>query len=417
MPEKTENIIPSLRFKSFIDNWSLSTFNEISYSFSYGIGSAATDYDGENKYLRITDIDEETRQFKPNPLTSPLGVINEKYKLKNNDIVFARTGASVGKSYLYNEDDGNLIYAGFLIKMSIRDADSSFVFYETQTSKYEKWVSVFSVRSGQPGLNAEEYKSYKINLPSLAEQQKIAEFLSSVDKKIQLLEKKKEQLELYKKGVMQKIFSQEIRFKDDNGNSYPDWEEKKLGDIGEFKSSSVDKKIKEGEELVFLINYMNVYNHEELKPEMRHKLMRVSASCSQILSFNLKKGDILFTPSSETPNDIGRSSVIFSDLENTLYSYHLMRFRPSINLNLLYSHYFCNISSVLRQLSKLCAGSTRFTISVGNFSKVQIELPCLGEQKKIADFLTAIDKKIEITSTQIDKTKEFKKGLLQQMFV
>ena len=253
--------------------------------------------------------------------------------------------------------------------------------------------------------------------PSLPEQQKISSFLSAVDEKLQKLTKKKELLEEYKKGVMQKIFSQELRFKDDSGNNYPDWEEKKLGDIGNFKTSSVDKLIKEGEQLVSLINWMNVYKHQTITNENTKELMQVSAQEKQIETSNLKRGDILFTPSSETPSDIGHSIVIFEDLYNTLYSYHLMRFRPIINLDILYSHYFCNVSSILKQISRFATGSTRFTISVGSFSKIIIQLPSLEEQQKIANFLSSIDSKIELVSTQIENTKAFKKGLLQQMFV
>lgn len=410
---------PYLRFKGFNCNWEVKIF--------------------ENLFDRITTKNKENNQ---NILTisAQEGLVNQKdyfkknvsskdvtgyYLMKKDDFAYNKSYSkgypfgAIKKLNLYEKGVVSTLYICFRAKEQVSKFFMEQFFNSGKINKEIYKIAQEGARNhGLLNMSIIDFfKDINITIPNISEQQKIAEFLSSVDKKIQLLEKKKEQLELYKKGVMQKIFSREIRFKDSNGNSYPDWEEKKLGDIGEFKSSSVDKKIKEGEELVFLINYMNVYNHEELKPEMRHKLMRVSASSSQILSFNLKKGDILFTPSSETPYDIGRSSVIFSDLENTLYSYHLMRFRPSINLNLLYSHYFCNISPVLRQLSKLCAGSTRFTISAGNFAKVQIELPCLGEQKKIADFLFAIDKKIETTSTQIDKTKEFKKGLLQQMFV
>jgi type I restriction enzyme S subunit len=162
---------------------------------------------------------------------------------------------------------------------------------------------------------------------------------------------------------------------------------------------------------------MNVYRHENINNANRDKLQVVTAKENQIKSSGLKKGDILFTPSSETPDDIGHSVVIFEDLVNTLFSYHLMRFRPKISLDLLYSHYFCNIPSVLKQLSNFATGSTRFTISVGNFSKVIVNLPSFEEQQKIANFLNAIDKSIEKLITQIDETIKFKQGLLQKMFV
>ena len=162
---------------------------------------------------------------------------------------------------------------------------------------------------------------------------------------------------------------------------------------------------------------MNVYRHENINNLTRENLQIVTARENQIKTSNLKKGDILFTPSSETPTDIGHSVVIFEDLENTLFSYHLMRFRPNIKLDLLYSHYFCNIPSVLKQLSSFATGSTRFTISVGNFSKVKVQLPSFEEQLKIANFLSSIDKSIENIGNQIEQSQEWKKGLLQKMFV
>ena len=190
-----------------------------------------------------------------------------------------------------------------------------------------------------------------------------------------------------------------------------------MGDIGEFKTSSVDKKIVEGQKLIRLVNYMNVFKHENIDSSAIKNLMTVSANETQLNNSNLKRGDILFTPSSETPDDIGRSVVIFEDLKDTLYSYHLMRFRPKVKLDILYSHYFCNISDVMRQTSRVATGSTRFTISVGEFSKIQINLPSLPEQTKIANFLSSIDNKIKQVGKQLDESKQFKKALLQQMFI
>ena len=229
----TQQNIPALRFPEFHKDWMGTSLREISESVNYGIGSAAIDYDGKNKYLRITDIDEENNIFSPNPLCSPSGVIDKKYVLGKGDIVFARTGASVGKTYLYRPRDGRLIFAGFLIRFSINSdkGNSEFIFFITLRSGYKNWVSIMSARSGQPGINAEEYKTYRFMIPEKEEQQKIAAFLSSVDTKIEQLNKKKALLKQYKKGMMQKLFSQEIRFKDEQGKEYPDWEKKQLSCI------------------------------------------------------------------------------------------------------------------------------------------------------------------------------------------
>lgn len=186
--------------------WEEKTLGEISNKIGYGIPSSAIEFDGKNKYLRITDIDENTNKFDPKPLTSPHGQINAKYILKENDLVFARTGASVGKSYLYSLDDGNLVFAGFLIKFSIQTESAKFIFYNTLTSRYNKWVQVMSMRSGQPGLNAEELKSFKINTPCMDEQTKIANFLSALDDKIDQVDHQIEKTTAFKKGLLQQMF-------------------------------------------------------------------------------------------------------------------------------------------------------------------------------------------------------------------
>jgi len=224
-------------------------------------------------------------------------------------------------------------------------------------------------------------------------------------------------LEAYKKGVMQRLFSQELRFKGDDGQSFADWEVKKLGEVGVFQTSSIDKLSNENEKKVHLVNYMNVYRHENINNETIKSFQIVTAKDSQITSCSLKKGDILFTPSSETPDDIGHSVVIFEDLKNAVFSYHLMRFRPIQEIQILYSHYFCNIPSVLNQLTKLATGSTRFTISVKSFSDINVSLPSLHEQTLIANFLSALDDKIKHNAVQIQKMEVWKKGLLQKMFV
>src|SRR5699024_10766786 len=167
-----------------------------------------------------------------------------------------------------------------------------------------------------------------------------------------------EELKNLKTGMSQRIFAREIKFKDENGNFYQNWTKKKLGEIGYFQTSSVDKKTRVNEKEVFLVNYMNVYRHENINNKTIKSFQVVTAREKQVESCNLKKGDVLFTPSSETPNDIGHSVVIFEDLKNTVFSYHLMRFRPIIKLDILYSHYFCNISTVLKQFTKFATGST-----------------------------------------------------------
>ena len=178
-------------------------------SFEYGLNAAAKDYDGENKYIRITDIDDNSHEFLTDALTSPdielAGA--EKYKLTEGDILFARTGASVGKSYIYKGSDGLVFYAGFLIRARIREEyDAQFVFQNTLTDKYNKYIAVTSQRSGQPGVNAQEYSEFEIRVPKKEEQTKIGAYFRKLDNLITLHQRKLEKLRNIKKSLLEKMF-------------------------------------------------------------------------------------------------------------------------------------------------------------------------------------------------------------------
>ena len=232
---------PKLRFKaddgSDFPNWEEKTLGELCEPLTYGMNAAATKFDGENRYIRITDIDDETHAFLSNDVVSPSGELDDKYLVKKGDILLARTGASTGKSYLYHPKDGKLFYAGFLIKAHVLpSSDDYFIYSQTLTDRYGKWVKTTSMRSGQPGINANEYASYSFSVPSLPEQRKIAGLLSAVDDVISAQEAEVAAWQERKKGVMQKLFSQEVRFKADDGSDFPDWEEKTLGELGCFCS-------------------------------------------------------------------------------------------------------------------------------------------------------------------------------------
>ena len=174
--------------------WEQRKLGEVAASFEYGLNAAATDYDGKNKYLRITDIDDSTRQFSEINLTSPDVDLKQyqEYRLDEGDIVFARTGASVGKTYIYQAKDGIAYFAGFLIRMRLKgEAVPQFMFQATLGEQYKRYISVASQRSGQPGVNAEEYAECPISLPSVAEQQAVGSFFFRLGDLITLHQRKR----------------------------------------------------------------------------------------------------------------------------------------------------------------------------------------------------------------------------------
>jgi type I restriction enzyme S subunit len=409
---------PVLRFKdsnnsNYPDSIALTleTFCKFQQGVQVDLGlQVNTKTDGYLPFLRIENYTQKSSDFRYIPeRLSKNKIINE------DEIAIVRYGATAG--FIARGLSG--VLANNLFKLIVDDSKISndYLFHYLRTNRVFAFFQSEMAGGAMPALSFAIVKNLKLNIPSLSEQAKIADFLTALDDKITQLTQKHELLNQYKKGVMQKIFSQELRFKDDDGNQFSEWQSKKLGEIGTFQTSSIDKISRENEDQVFLVNYMNVYRHENINNETIKNFQTVTAKKSQIKSCDLKKGDILFTPSSETPDDIGHSVVIFEDLKNAVFSYHLMRFRPNQKIDIMYSHYFCNFPDVLRQLSKFATGATRYTISVKSFSNILVTLPCLEEQSKIANFLSAIDDKITAAQYQLELLKQYKQGLLQQMFV
>ena len=201
--------IPAIRFNGFTDAWEQRKLEELAESFNYGLNASAMEFDGENKYIRITDIDEQSHKFIQSGLTSPnIDLLNaDDYLLKEGDILFARTGASVGKSYQYEPLDGKVYFAGFLIRARIKpEFDPSFIFQNTLTEKYNNFIKVTSQRSGQPGVNAQEYANFSILIPSRGEQVKLGNFFKQLDNAIALHQCKIEKLAKAKKVLLAAMF-------------------------------------------------------------------------------------------------------------------------------------------------------------------------------------------------------------------
>jgi type I restriction enzyme S subunit len=201
------------------------------------------------------------------------------------------------------------------------------------------------------------------------------------------------------------------------GIEVPDgWVAVSLGEIGQLDTSSVDKKSNSGEKRINLVNYMDVYENHRINSNIDY--MEVTAPDSHIERSQVRLGDILFTPSSEEPRDIGNSAVVTEEMERTLHSYHTVRLRPtsdSIQLDTGFSGWLANAPYVAKQFARRATGSTRYTLTLGDFSDTQVLIPPLPEQRKIATVLYTIDRAIEKTDEIIEQTKRIKSGLLQSL--
>ena len=206
---KVGQTVPEIRLAGFEVEWEKVKLKDVTESIEYGLNASAKEFDGENKYIRITDIDDVSRKFKEDSITSPDINVSEcdNYLLCEKDILFARTGASVGKTYLYDIKDGKVYFAGFLIRARIKEKfDSKFIFQNTLTDRFTQYVKVTSQRSGQPGVNGKEYGEYELYLPKYEEQQAIGSYFSNIDNFINSYQEKISQLETLKKKLLQDMF-------------------------------------------------------------------------------------------------------------------------------------------------------------------------------------------------------------------
>ena len=191
-----------MRFPEFEGEWEKCKLGDIATGFDYGMNAPAKVFDGVNKYIRITDIDEASSTYNDSDIVSPDGTLTDTYLVNERDILLARTGASTGKSYLYKKTDGKLYFAGFLIRANVPEHNPYFVFSQLHTHRYWKWVSIMSARSGQPGINSQEYSSFPIYTTSIQEERKISKLLSLLDERIATQSKLIEKLESLIKGIV-----------------------------------------------------------------------------------------------------------------------------------------------------------------------------------------------------------------------
>ncbi|HFU1089987.1 TPA: restriction endonuclease subunit S [Streptococcus suis] len=416
---KEKSTVPRLRFPGFTDAWKQRKLGEVAISFDYGLNSAATEYDGENKYLRITDIDDDSREFNISNLTSP--EINlfglDEYRLSIGDILFARTGASVGKSYIYRSVDGKVYFAGFLIRVKIKDTfNPDFVFQNTLTSNYERFISITSMRSGQPGVNAQEYSNYEIMFPTLSEQEAIGSFFSDLDQLITLHQRKLDDVKELKKALLQKMFPK------GNGNDFPDlrfpeftdaWKQRKLGEVATFaKGNGYSKKdlVIEGSPIIL---YGRLYTKYETVISEVDTFVSVEDNKNSVVYS--EGGEILVPASGESSLDIARASVVAK--KGIILG-------GDINIIRLHSEIFpvflaLTISNGKQQkgLSKRAQGKSVVHLHNSDLKKVDLDFPTLPEQEAIGSFFSDLDQLITLHQRQLDHLKLLKKALLQQMFI
>lgn len=270
-----------------------------------------------------------------------------------------------------------------------------------------------------------DFLKFQIPVPTYQEQTKIADFLTVVDEKITQLTQKFNLLALYKKGVMQKIFNQELRFKDDDGREFSEWKTVRFGEIFSFKSTNSYSRecLNYVSGAVKNIHYGDI--HTKFKSRFNINNERVPFINENIDLTKLNpdyfcvEGDLVIADASEDYKDIGKCIEIESlDNQTVIAGLHTFLARPSLGvLSRGFMSHAMQSEKIRLQIMTIAQGTKVLSISTGRLSKIGIPLPEKEEQTKIANFLTAIDDKITKTQAELDAVKQYKQGLLQQMFV
>ena len=375
----------------------------------YGINAPSVPYREDlPTYLRITDIDgwgkfiETDKVSVDNPNSS-------QFILREGDIVFARTGATVGKTYLYDSKDGQLVFAGFLIRFT-PNSNKAIPYYikaSTETASYWNWVRIISQRSGQPGINSVEYGAMKLAVPPLAEQRKIAEILGVWDEAIEKQSRLIEKLELRKRALTQHLLTGRTRLP---GFTTP-WQKVKLGEIGKFDKGVGVPKEKIVSEGCKAITYGEIYTkYDYVIKDFASYIDSDTAQTSKQIS----TGAILFAGSGETLEDIGKC-VAFIDNDKAYAGGDIIIFNPSVEVDSLVLSYILNSPVAIAQKRRYGQGHSVVHIYQKDLARIEFELPSIPEQKAIAEVLTAADNEISTHRKKLDALRLQKRGLMQQL--
>lgn len=368
---------------------------------------SSKEYDGIHKYLHITDIDEKSRKFNKDKLTSPdikFNSSSKKYLLSNNDIVFARTGASTGKTYMYQKEDGIVYYAGFLIKASLSsNFDNNFIFQQTYRKRYYQRVKVISQRSGQPGINSKEYGNFDFLITQIEEQNKIGKLFKIFDNLLTLYERKTRLLSKLRTFLTQRLFSNssKISLYFDNKN----WSKHK---ISEFLTERNEKVIPNPS--IPLVSFTvekgvtpksKRYNREFLVKDDKKKYKIT------------KKNDIVYNPANLKFGAIARNkfgNAAFSPIYVTFIT----------KLNPVFTEFLVRRKDFIKLALKYQEGTVyeRMAVKSKDFLSLKIYLPNSSRDiNHIAQILQSLDTLVSLNKNKISLITLIKKELLNTMFI
>jgi hypothetical protein len=385
-------------------DWTIKSLAEVGNNFSYGMNAAAKAYDGHNKYIRITDIDDNTHIYTGLDLVSPHADLELKYRVQENDILFARTGATVGKTYLYNKNDGILFFAGFLIRVNIPIDNSYYVYEQTLTGRYLNWIRIMSQRSGQPGINAQEYGTYSFPYCCVKEQQKIAAILTTQDKAIELKEKRLAEKQRQKKYLMQQLLTVRKRLP---------------GYIGEWTTLPLkylsEKQKKKNSGFQYSLVLSNSAQHGIVLQDQ--EFTKEIANAERIDGYYIVvPGAFVYNPRISISAPCGPINVNETGKTGIVSPLYIVFSISAPEIDQIFLKYYFQSScwyKYVKGVANYGARHDRISISDEDFFEMPIPLPIKDEQSAIAQVLSAADREISLLRQDIEQEKQKKKALMQ----
>jgi len=406
--------IPQLRFPEFNGAWEEKKLGEV-VRYTKGFAFKSNDYvDSGVRIIRVSDLGAESikKDNKSIYLSSENEHLYDKWKIRKNNIVITTVGSNpdliesaVGRGIFIINDNEGLLNQNMLKLENSTQVNNKFVHCFINSPKYIHHIKAIKRgNANQANITVKELLDFKLSITTKPEQQKIAAFLNAVDTKIEQLSKKQELLGEYKKGLMQQIFSQVIRFKADDGSEFPDWEERVLGDYLAHKS----KKNKNNEvDLVLSVSNKKGFITQD------EQFDGYQVASKDLTNYKIvEKGEYAYNPSRINVGSIARLKNNTIGIVSPMYVVFKLKNLDSIFFDNLYqTHLFKHLIKVG------CSGSVRDSLNFNDMADFVFSFPSLEEQAKIANFLSSIDSKIEQVGKQLDESKQFKKALLQQMFI
>lgn len=392
---KAKNLkqVPMIRFPGFKGEWERGVLSEIA-----NINPKSKALPKEFIYIDLESVTKgnfsEGLSINRDEAPSRAQRVMEKC-----DILY-QTVRPYQRNNLFFNREGNYVASTGYAQIRAK-GEPLFLYQLLHTTPFVNTAMKWSTGTSYPAISSFDLVKIPISCPTLPEQEKIASFLSAVDKKIQQLTARKELLEQYKKGVMQKIFSQEIRFTDDNGKDYPDWEKKDFGEMVKKTKTKYNPVTDDGD--------FPCIEMESIAKENGILLEVFSSKKQKSIKNKFKNGDILF--GKLRPN---LKKYLIAPFDGVCSS----EIWVLTGINVLNDYLFALIqTNRFYRISNVTSGSKMPRSDWDYISTSPFTFPTIPEQQKIASFLSSIDKKIESVQSQITQTQTFKKGLLQQLFV